>query len=129
MALVLVIHADPGVRAMAEEVLDMEGHEVVRAPDGREGLRIIREAPRPAIVLLDLMLPVLGGRGVMKALQAEPELRARHAVILWSAVANLQAASDLGADWTLSLPFTLDQFLDAIAHGEQVLKSRHSEGT
>ena len=129
MALVLVIHTDVNMRAMVVEMLTLEGHEVVTAADGREGLRIMREALRPEIVLLDLMMPVLDGHGVMQALRAEPDLRARHAVIIWSSVVNLKANTNLGADWTLALPFTIDQLLDAIERGEQILKSRHGEGT
>jgi CheY-like chemotaxis protein len=127
MALVLVIHADPFMREMATDMLTLEGHAVVTAPDGREGLRIMREAARPAIVFLDLLMPVLDARGVMQALQADPELRARHAIFLSAGARTLEAVGDVGADGHIAMPYTADELLDVIARGEQMLQSRQSE--
>jgi CheY-like chemotaxis protein len=64
--------------------------------------------------LLDLLMPVLDGRGVMNELRASPEVRARHRVVLVSANDRLEAARDLEPDSMLAKPFTADQLLNVI---------------
>jgi CheY-like chemotaxis protein len=130
MAPIIAILWDRTVREIVTAVLTEEGyHDIVSATNGEEGLRLIREAPRPSVILMDLIMPDgFGGRGVMRALNAEPALRARHAVIIQSPVINLETyATDLSADWLIPQPWTVDQLLDAIKHCEQVLESKQSE--
>lgn len=110
---VLVVDDDPGIRKMLVEVLSLEGYPTETATNGREALDILaRSGPR--IVLLDLLMPVLDGRGVMDALRATPEERAQHKVILVSAWANLEASRDLEPDGTLPKPFTVNQLLNIL---------------
>ena len=68
----------------------------------------------PRLILLDLLMPVLDGRGVMNQLRASPEVRARHKVVLVSANDRLEAARDLEPDSMLAKPFTADQLLNVI---------------
>ena len=57
---VLLVDDDPGVRRLMRSMLEMDGWQVIEAVDGREGLARMMEA-RPAVVLLDLMMPVMDG--------------------------------------------------------------------
>jgi two-component system, chemotaxis family, chemotaxis protein CheY len=57
---ILVVDDDEDMRTIAVELLSMTGHPVVTAENGREALRMLRES-RPALVLLDLMMPVMDG--------------------------------------------------------------------
>jgi CheY-like chemotaxis protein len=59
-------------------------------------------------------MPVLDGRGVMSELQANPAERARHKVILVSAITNLEGARDLEPDSILPKPFTVEQLLNVL---------------
>ena len=63
---------DSKVQKLANErLLHKAGYMVLNAADGEEALRLAREAI-PDIILLDMMLPKLGGREVMLALRADP---------------------------------------------------------
>ena len=42
------------------------------AEDGLDGLERLRKGPRPAVILLDLRLPRLGGEGFLDALRSDP---------------------------------------------------------
>jgi two-component system phosphate regulon response regulator PhoB len=61
MARVLVIEDDHDLRGILQDALVGAGHEVRTAAAGLEGLRLAREQ-LPDVVLLDLMLPDIGGR-------------------------------------------------------------------
>ncbi len=67
---VLIVEDDPETAALVELYLRRDGHEVLTAADGVEGLRIAKEA-QPALVILDLMLPKLDGIEVARALRQD----------------------------------------------------------
>ncbi len=69
-ALVLVVDDEPMVTEVVGRYLEREGFAVAVAGDGEEALRLAREQP-PDLVVLDLMLPKLGGLEVCRALRRE----------------------------------------------------------
>src|SRR5690606_18612002 len=58
---VLVVEDDPASRDVARHVLDRMGLKVAEAENGAEGLRWLDSHPAPALILLDLMMPVMDG--------------------------------------------------------------------
>lgn len=65
MAKVLVIEDDLVLNQAYELILEREGHEVVTAFNGQEGLEKANEL-KPEIILLDLIMPVMGGLEFLK---------------------------------------------------------------
>ena len=57
---ILVIEDDEDIRESLQQVLEMEGYDVVPAGNGREGLAALSQA-EPCVILLDLMMPVMNG--------------------------------------------------------------------
>lgn len=110
---VLIVDDDPAIRKMLVEMLSLEGYPTETAANGEEALSVLaRSAPR--VILLDLSMPVLDGRGVMAGLEAQANMRQKHRVILVSAWTNLEAANDLEVDGKLPKPFTLAQLLSVL---------------
>jgi CheY-like chemotaxis protein len=110
---VLIVDDDPQIRKMLVEVLALEGYPTETAVDGQEALTLLaRSAPR--LILLDLLMPVIDGRGVVLQLETDPDTRAKHKIILVSAWGNLEAASDLVVDGKLPKPFTVPQLLSVL---------------
>ena len=68
---VVVIDDDPLDLELVEAVLAPEGWSVVRAAGGEEGVRLVR-SERPAVVLLDLLMPEVDGFDVVERLRADP---------------------------------------------------------
>jgi CheY-like chemotaxis protein len=110
---VLIVDDDPQIRTMLVEVLTLEGFPTETAENGRQALESL---PRggPRVVLLDLLMPEVDGRGVVSALSANPAERRRHQIILVSALTNLEANRDLPVDGRLPKPFGVDQLLNTI---------------
>jgi CheY-like chemotaxis protein len=61
---VLVVEDDDDARISFAEVLEDDGYLVAQARDGREAEAYLRDHPRPAAVVLDLMMPRLDGWSV-----------------------------------------------------------------
>ncbi len=70
MATILVVDDEPNIREVVGLYLRRDGHDVVLAADGEEALRLQRER-HPDLVVLDLMLPRIGGLEVCRRMQAE----------------------------------------------------------
>ena len=70
---VLIVEDDPNAVELLRLYLGRDGHKVLVASDGLEGLRLAREA-HPDLVVLDLMLPRLDGMEVCRVLREESDV-------------------------------------------------------
>jgi CheY-like chemotaxis protein len=68
MGYVLVVEDELTQRTLFSEALERAGYEVLSAPDGREALCIM-EQRRPALIFLDLLMPVIGGLAFLRELR------------------------------------------------------------
>ena len=71
-ATVLVVEDDTATREMYRQALGASGYRTIAVGDGLGALRII-EGDRPDVIVLDLVLPTVGGHDVYKELRAHPE--------------------------------------------------------
>ena len=123
---VLIVEDDPNIRELLQLYLEKDGYLVTQAADGGQGLEQFR-ACKPDLVLLDVMMPVMDGWEVCKAIRAESSTP----VIMLTAkgetddkVAGLKA----GADDYMTKPFEMKELLARI---EAVLRrsDRSEEAT
>jgi CheY-like chemotaxis protein len=70
MLTVLVVDDNVHLQIAFKKVLTSSGYQVELASDGEEGLRLAHSA-RPDVILLDMLLPKLGGVDVLRALKAD----------------------------------------------------------
>lgn len=112
MRLILVVDDERAIVQMLRMFLEDEGYQVMTAHNGEEGLRCL-EKVRPAIILCDLMMPVLDGRQLCRRLQSDPHYRAIP-FILMSAVAKAVNQIDCHYAAVLVKPFNLDDVLNTI---------------
>jgi len=71
---ILLVDDDPEFARLIEYNLESVGCEILIAPNGLEGLRLAR-TELPDLILLDLMLPDLGGISVCEILRIQPSTR------------------------------------------------------
>jgi chemosensory pili system protein ChpA (sensor histidine kinase/response regulator) len=67
---VLVVDDDEDIRTLVCLVLGSEGYRAVPARDGVDALRILEETDRPALILLDIMMPRMDGEQLIAALRS-----------------------------------------------------------
>ena len=105
---ILVVDDDPIIRDMMVDILSLEGYAIDTARHGLEAMEILR-GEESYLVFLDVMMPILDGKQVCEILEAEPQLRKRHIIVLMSAVDKLAEVSSLvNADATMPKPFFVD---------------------
>jgi CheY-like chemotaxis protein len=74
---ILVVDDDAGMRETLARILRGKGCEVSTATDGSDALRILRgEGPKPNAIVLDLMMPVMGGWEFLEAKGGDETIRA-----------------------------------------------------
>ena len=114
-ARVLIVDDEPDVLLLLRIELEAEGYETLLAADGETALRRIVEE-RPDVVLLDVMMPVVDGWGVLQGLA---EQGATTRVIVLSAKASdsdVAHALELGAHEYVTKPFEPAALLVTVAH-------------
>lgn len=85
MARVLVVDDDEPIRDILRVLLEESQHTVEEAADGAVALALLRAATERYVVLLDLIMPDMGGVAVLEVVCADPNLRQRHAFLVISA--------------------------------------------
>ena len=65
-ARILVVEDHDSARTALTKLLSSTGYDVVEAPNGSEALAQLATGPRPDLILLDLMMPVMDGWEFMK---------------------------------------------------------------
>jgi DNA-binding response OmpR family regulator len=78
---VLLVEDDESVRRMVRVTLEMNEYEVIEAKDGLEGLLLL-EMHKPDAVVLDLMMPDVGGERMLAQLRSAPETKRTPVVII-----------------------------------------------
>ena len=107
---VLVVEDEKRLAALLRQGLSEEGHSVVVAHDGREGLETAL-AGRFDAIILDVMLPVMDGLAVARRLR---QARNQTPILMLTArdsTADVIGGLDLGADDYLTKPFRFDVLL------------------
>jgi len=111
--LVLVVDDDPDILDAICDILEVERYRVARARNGLEALERV-EAERPAVILLDLMMPVMDGVAFAHALRERPEVSDVPIVVI-SADGNPARAASVGARGYLAKPFDIEALLGHVA--------------
>jgi DNA-binding response OmpR family regulator len=103
-AKVLLVEDDPGVVDIARTYLAHDGHDVLVATDGVEGLRFARES-NPDLLVLDLMLPKMDGTELCRILREESDVPIVMLTARYTEEDRL-AGLDLGADDYITKPYS-----------------------
>ena len=108
---ILVIDDDPAILSTVSDILQYEGYAVATATNGVEALRYI-ERVHPALILLDMRMPVLDGGGFARALR---ERGITLPIVVMTAAQDARRwAQEIGATGYLAKPFELADLLDTI---------------
>lgn len=120
MATVLVIDDEVPIVELLVDVIEEKGHIALRAGNGMEGLALAR-ARLPDLIISDVMMPLLDGYALLRALRSEPDL-AHTTIVLVSAAfpRGVKPQITPPADVYLRKPFDLaaiEQLIDLLPSG------------
>jgi two-component system chemotaxis response regulator CheY len=111
---VLVVDDDPDIRETVGLVLQRHGYTVTTAADGAEALERLRgSAPRPCLILLDLMMPRMNGFDFWDAI-GESDLKSIPVVVLTGAGPMAAARAQQMHLEVLRKPFGLTELLRTV---------------
>ncbi len=109
---VLIVEDDADLRDMMAQLLLLEGVAAQTAANGREALDYLHGSARPALILLDLMMPVMDGWEFRREQQRDPRL-ADVPVIVLSALDRMRAG-DIGEAAFMKKPLDFDRLIDLV---------------
>lgn len=116
MPKILIIEDDDFLRSLAVTKLEKEAFEVFMAGEGKQGLELA-QSHIPDLIILDLMLPIMSGFEVLKALKASATTQDIK-IIVFSNLgeeSDIKTCLDLGAnDYLVKANFTLDELVEKI---------------
>jgi len=114
-ALILCADDDEDILSLVALRLRRAGYEVVQAHDGQAALELARSR-RPAVAVLDVMMPRLTGHEVLAAIRADDELRELKVVLLSARVqeVDVERGMEAGADAYLAKPFRAEELLEQV---------------
>ncbi len=110
---ILLVDDDVAIREGVAEGLAFEGYWTEGVSNGQEALEWLDREGRPAMVLLDLLMPVMNGAQLLERLRADPRWAAVPAVLMSAAIPSREALSR--ADAYLAKPFDLAQVVAAVS--------------
>jgi len=104
----LVVEDDLDIRETFATVLNLEGYNVFTAANGKEGLERLRHMPRPCLILLDLMMPIMNGNEFLTALEHDESLAKIPVIVVSAFTSRLNSNHARGM---ISKPVNLSQLL------------------
>ncbi len=128
MTTILVVDDEPLIAMALEATLDDAGYSIVTAANGRQALERLSETPRPDLVLLDMMMPVMSGPAMLAAMAAHPDLDGIPVIVLSSLPERAIRDRTTNVARILQKPYTAQEVLEAIASvlGEMRATGRRS---
>jgi DNA-binding response OmpR family regulator len=114
MSKVLIVDDEPDVLLLLRVNLEAAGYQTVLAADGETALMKIEDSV-PDVVLLDIMMPVMDGWGVLRALSERPGAPRVVVVSAKSSDRDIVRALTSGALDYVTKPFDPDDLVDVVA--------------
>jgi CheY-like chemotaxis protein len=114
MLIILIAEDELSIATLLRDILEDAGYGVVLARNGQEALDILGTT-RPALVLTDVMMPLLDGFALCRAIQAHPDYQTIPVVVM-SAVGRLPSADACRAAGFIRKPFDLENVVGIITN-------------
>jgi DNA-binding response OmpR family regulator len=119
---ILIIEDEAAIADNLQALLSAKGYEVHLASDGSQGVAIARKE-RPDLVLLDIMLPKLGGFDVCRILKMDAATQKSKVIMITGLgrMGDVETAFKNGADDYIIKPFDTERLFKKL---DKVLQSR-----
>jgi len=102
---ILIVDDDPVIVRMLEKILERDGYNILKAYNGKDGLKIAKEK-LPFLIVLDVLMPDESGMDIAKKLQDHPKTKGIPIVFL-----------------TITIPLEKDKGKEAVAVGSRTFRA------
>lgn len=116
MAKILIIEDEEILLDLLNKKLTQEGYQVDIAKDGQEGLAKLK-AEKPDLVLLDIVMPKMGGFELIEEINKDKKLKGLPIIIISNSgqPVELDRARELGvSDWLIKTDFSPQDVIDKV---------------
>jgi two-component system alkaline phosphatase synthesis response regulator PhoP len=113
---ILLVENEEIMVDLLQRKLTQEGYKVWVARGGKEGLKVMREV-KPDLILLDIIIPEMGGFEVMEEMGKDKELKEIPVIVISNSgqPVELDQAQKLGAkDWLIKTEFDPKEVVDKV---------------
>ena len=113
---ILLVEDEEIIMGILEKKLTQTGYQVSVARDGEEGLKAMKEV-KPDLILLDIVMPKMGGFEVMETMVKDQELKKIPVIVISNSgqPVELDRAQKLGAkDWLIKTEFDPQEVIDKV---------------
>ena len=113
---ITIVEDEEILRDLLKNKLTAEGYEVSTANDGEEGITRIKQE-RPDLIILDIVMPKMGGFEVMEELNKDEELAKIPVLVVSNSgqPVEIDKAKSLGAkDWLIKTEFDPQEVIDKV---------------
>ncbi|MBA2406364.1 MAG: response regulator [Bdellovibrionales bacterium] len=106
---ILIVEDDKDIRENLKELLESEGYDIEEAGNGKQALERLKSMPvLPSLIFLDLMMPVMDGRALIKCMLEDERLKRINVVVITAGAERIDAQiSDF-----MKKPLDLDRVLE-----------------
>jgi CheY-like chemotaxis protein len=110
---ILIVDDEFGLAELIADILGENGYETSIAINGELGLAMLRER-RPALVLMDLMMPVLSGPEMLRQMKSDPAVADIPVVIMTALPEAVPRERELAHEAVLQKPFTPERLFEVL---------------
>jgi CheY-like chemotaxis protein len=113
---ILIVEDEEIILDLLKRKLSQEGYEISVARDGQEGLEEMRRV-KPDLILLDIIMPKMGGFEVMEEMQKDSGLKETPVIVISNSgqPVEIDRAQALGAkDWLIKTEFDPQEVIDKV---------------
>jgi len=113
---ILLVEDEEIMIDLLQKKLTKEGYEISVARDGEEGLKAMREV-KPDLILLDIIMPKMGGFEVMEEMGKDKNLKDISVIVISNSgqPVEIDKAQKLGAkDWLIKTEFDPQEVVDKV---------------
>ena len=115
---VLIAEDQPDSRQLMADIISRfrpYGVETITAANGSEALEMARKE-KPALILLDMMMPGMSGLEVCQQIKTDPDLKATRVIVVSARVQpeDRRQAAEAGADEYLTKPFDINAMVERV---------------
>jgi len=109
---ILLIEDNEDIRGGIKCLLEMEGYAISEAPHAEGGLEVLSKSPLPSLIILDYMMPGMGGANFLNEIRKHSPLK--DVPVLVITAANVIGNGVLADATVMSKPLDFDKFIGSI---------------